>query len=194
MLTRGNIKLFPTTLIESNAMKKLITSILSAALLWPMWVVGQTTPTIAGTLTWSLNPGLSSGTITVYPPAIQGNCGPDTLQSGGTHSYEYPSCSITGTVTLTEVVVTAISNGNNIYSLSGYGSATIQELGDTTTTTFPSYGGMILSGNNYIIAMTASAASTGAAYFMQCTISSTTLNGTCIGNNRSTSPITLVTN
>lgn len=179
-------------------MKKLITLIFSAVLLCPIWASAQTTPTIAGTLTWNLNPGLSSGTMTVYPPAIQGYCGPLTFSTAAngadvTTEYLYPSCSVTGTVTLTKVVVTAISNGNNTYSLSGYGSANIQESGTNYTSTFPSYGGMILSGNNYIIAMTAFGSS-GNPYYMQCTISSTTLNGTCVGNNGSTSPITLVTN
>ena len=44
------IWLIPTTLIESNAMKRLITLIFSAALLCPMWAGAQTatTPSIVG--------------------------------------------------------------------------------------------------------------------------------------------------
>jgi hypothetical protein len=51
MQSKGNIELFPTTLIESNAMKRLVTLILSAALLCPMWAGAQsTTPSIQGPL------------------------------------------------------------------------------------------------------------------------------------------------
>jgi hypothetical protein len=63
MLSKGNILLFPTTLIESNAMKRLVTLIFSAALLCPMWAGAQTktTPSVVGPLNYSGQIGLIFG-------------------------------------------------------------------------------------------------------------------------------------
>lgn len=185
-------------------MKRLLTLIFSAVLLCPMWAWAQTTPTIAGTLTWKLNPGVTNGTTTVYPPLWQGNCSPPTETCYKTVDgyicnqpvQMYPSCSVTGSVTVTQIVATVISNGNNSYLLSGQATIYVQASAGSYHSDYhldyPGFGGMFLSGDSYIMSLMAATA-TG-TYNMQCTISSTTLNGTCVGYNGSTSPITLVTN
>jgi len=168
-----------------------------------MWAGAQTTPTIAGTLTWNLNPGVSSGTMTVYPPMWQGNCGPSTstciVSTTSTNSCTvttplYPSCSVTGSVRVTQIVTTVTSNGNNSYSLSGQATMIIivESPVGTYSAVYPGFGSMFLSGDSYIMSLMALSAT--ATYNLQCTISSATLNGTCVGNNGSTSLITLVTN
>lgn len=51
--TSVNIWLFLTALIESNAMKRLITLIFSAVLLSPVWFSAQTTPSILPPFSWA---------------------------------------------------------------------------------------------------------------------------------------------
>lgn len=60
LLSKVNIGSFPTTLIESNAMKRLITLILSAVLLCPMWAGAQTITTTLEDISWSGSLSLGS--------------------------------------------------------------------------------------------------------------------------------------
>jgi hypothetical protein len=75
MLSKGNMGLFPTTLIESNTMKKLITLILSAVLSCPMWAGAQTNtiPSINGQLHYVG----SIPVLTVFSniPVLDSSCG-----------------------------------------------------------------------------------------------------------------------
>ena len=186
MLSKGNMGLFLTTLIESNAMKKLLALFVSAALMCPIWAVAQTTPSVIGTLNWYLSPGLNSGTVKVNSktlPATYGQC-------------IGPNCQMTGSVTIIQILATITSNGNNAYSITGQGTAEIIITDPSGINpfpvTFPGWGSMFLSGSNYM--MTLMGVTSGVTYTMNCTLSASTLNGTCTGNAGDSSPITLITN
>jgi hypothetical protein len=73
--TSVNIWLFLTTLIESNAMKRLITLIASAVLMCPVWASAQTTPTLVDDMTWTGKLSLT-GVLPLYAQAARafGNC------------------------------------------------------------------------------------------------------------------------
>ena len=174
-------------------MKRLITLFATAVFLCPVVASSQTTPSIVGELNWTLNPPLSTGTQNWYPPGIQGNCGTQ-LTCTTQHppwpapSYttcttpEYFTCTVTGSGSVSQITVSATTSGTNSYSLTGLAVISLAETYPfflmTQQQFAPGYGSMILSGNQYFMMLTF-----GAGYgTMNCTLSSSTLSGTCIGS------------
>jgi hypothetical protein len=113
ILYKGNIRIFLTTLIESNAMKRLITLIFSAVLLCPMWARAQTTPTIIGTFTWNFNPQLG---IQGYPFNFTVSSLPLTITHLGNDQYNVISV---GGIAYNDDIGNPYFYGTGLMSLSG---------------------------------------------------------------------------
>jgi hypothetical protein len=122
-------------------------------------------PTIAGTITWQFSPVLTG----VSASSCDDICG---------YYYLYY---MTGTVT---------SYGNNSYSISGYGEAAFNQTKQETLPTqyfeVPGFGSMFLSGGQYQMMINAmfqpppqGSAPNPVNLMMNCTLSATTLSGTC---------------
>ena len=161
MQSKGNIELFPTTLIESNAMKRLVTLILSAALLCPMWAGAQvpnssTTQTTVGALGqmfFNIGPGLSIPQTTVI-------------------SSEYP---LPFPITLiAQMYLTAYLPNNTGGSMALVGTVTGLAPGGSFIGGIPISGSANNSGRGYY-ALIINVGTT--AFF--CTLNSSTLNGDC---------------
>jgi hypothetical protein len=203
MLSKGNISLYPTTLIESNAMKRLISLVLSAALLYPMWATAQTTPTIAGTLNWTLNPGIRSGyetVVTNIPGKLYNfdvvGCEIDSGVElcGEIGIVIHKNVTVRGFVRIKTLNASIVDNGNNNYSLTGTVTAEVRSNIGIGSITTAGWGSMYLSDNVYIMTVMSWVPTAEAELVlgMNCTLSPATLDGTCIGKNGRGSQITLV--
>jgi len=140
-------------LIESNAMKKLITLILSAVFLCPMWAGAQSTPSVIGTLNWTV----AELPITILVP---------------------PSPTVPAIVTVANMIgltisITSLQTGSGFYSLTGFSLDVV----DSASYNVPLTGAMIESGSFYTMSFT-----TGQNQ-VACEISAATLNGNCTTSN-----------
>lgn len=185
-------------------MKKIIPFVVSTVLFLPALAGAQTAPSVIGTLSWVLNPGLSSPSATVYPPTWQGQCGPtppsQCIQQLLTPTSPYcppptpslyPSCSVTGSVSFTGLTATVTDTGGGYYSLSGQGAINVTATAPTHqnfATVSAVNGSMFLYGNWYLMTLSFNAYPVP----ISCSIGADTLSGECVGISGSTSPISLV--
>lgn len=149
-------------------MRQLVALLISVILLAPALSKAQTTPSIIGTLSWVLNPGVTSESTTIQPMNWQDLCGYPFAP--------YPSCSVTGTGTFVAMKATVTSIGGDNYNFSGNGTFMLYENGnsDARTDIIPVMGSMYLAGGQYqMMIMT-----TMYGGVFNCQLSITTLSGT----------------
>ncbi|MBU3628218.1 hypothetical protein [Polynucleobacter sp. AP-Reno-20A-A9] len=185
-------------------MKKIIILLVSTLMLAPALVSAQTTPSVIGTLSWTLSPGLTSPSTTVYPPTWQGKCGPTPpsacIQQMNTPNTPYcppptpnlyPYCSVTAGASFTALTATVTDTGNGYYSLSGQGTINLvvtEPSHQTFSTASALTGSMFLNDGWYLMTLIFTAYPVPVG----CSLNAVTLSGECVGVTGSTSPITLV--
>jgi hypothetical protein len=164
MLSKGNMCLYPTTLIESNAMKKLLALFVSAVLLCPMWARAQvpnssTTQTTVGAI----------GEMVFYFPEL--------LKIPNIYVYLQDGTLISGNK-ISNFSINAMLFNNNSYSIGLMGMADV--IGDAS-------GGGDVPVTGSILASTTSGwgnysmqINVGTTAFV-CTLTQSTLNGKCYG-------------
>jgi len=182
LLSKGNIGLFLTTLIESSAMKKLITLIFSAALLCPIWAAAQTTtPSVSGPIFWRLGGAVSS--FAGFIPSTQ------VPYAGYANGI--------ATVNAVESMIVNITNPKNsegFFSIAG--TAIVYYINpNNLSQSFPFKGSIPITGSMIPIVSSNNQYSNGAnptgyvatfnvgAGSFTCNLSVSTLSGTCAGNN-----------
>ena len=164
--TSVNIWLFPTTLIESNAMKRLITLIASAALLSPIWSFAGTATTATPTINLQLS---SLGVI--------GMSIPNTYVTTTSRSDQ------AGYLTNLIFLINTPNNNDGFFQVSGY--ANVNNLNGTAAYSVPLAGSMVTVTNNAlynIIAPTAYSATfiISSTVSINCILNINTLQGTCV--------------
>jgi hypothetical protein len=179
LLSKGNIRLFTTTLIEGNAMKRLITLIFSAALLCPMWSFAGTTTTATTPLNLQLS---SNGGIGMTIPI--------TYVTTTSNSDQ-----VSRLTNLYFLVITP-NNINGIFSVSGY--ANVNNLTGTAAYSMPLTGTIVTVTNNSLYNESAPTAYSAtfiisSTISINCILNINTFLGTCIesttGNTSRAEPI-----
>jgi hypothetical protein len=180
------IGLIPTTLIESNAMKRLITLIFSAALLCPMWAGAQTTPSVIGSYQWNFTSSTSAGILS--PTTIPNNTGAlliNTLENMILNITQPKNKEgffmISGTALVYNLAATSSSSGLTSYI------ANLPVTGSMISTI--NNGGQAIYSNGGTATGYMATFYIGASSFT-CNLSASTLSGTCIGYNGATGTLT----